>query len=208
MTGELFDAGQLDQFADRIRKSPNKAETAFIEALNKGGEFARQRGVDKIHSELNLTRSYVEKHLQITRQAQPGDLRTVISGRVRPTTLYRYGGNKIATAPARSARRKLKGDKRRGIARGQKAAGIQPFRVKRSGSSTKWAGGFIVFLKRGDARSGNIAMAIRTGKGRDDWRVVYGPSVGSAWKNVRRDVNQEALEVVGAEFQKAFTRIF
>ena len=133
----------------------------------------------------------------------------VITGRARPTTLRTYGGDKIATVAAKSPVRKLKGDRRRRIARGQKAAGIKPFSVKRGGTATRWAGGFIVYLKAGNSlENGNVAMAIRTGKGRDDWKVVYGPSVGSAWKNVRGDIYAEAVQAVASDFQDTFTRIF
>lgn len=207
---DLLDASALlSQFADKIRKAPEKAERSLVTALNKGGELARQRGIDQIHSELNLERGYIEKNLQITRLASPGDLRVVITGRARPTTLRTYGGDKIATVAAKSPVRKLKGDRRRRIARGQKAAGIKPFSVQRGGTATRWAGGFIVYLKAGNSlENGNVAMAIRTGKGRDDWKVVYGPSVGSAWKNVRGDIYAEAVQAVASDFQDTFTRIF
>lgn len=209
MANDLFGTAVLSQFADQVRRTPVKAKQALVVALNAGGVFARQRGVDQIFSELNLQRTYIDQRLEVTREATQGDLSVVISGRARPTTLRSYGGDKIAIAAAKSPRRRLKGDKRRRIAKGQKAAGIKAFKIKRSGTAQKWAGGFIVYLNRGNANDGsNVAMAIRTGTGRDDWRVVYGPSVGSAWKNVREVVSAEALEIVAEDFQKTFTRIF
>lgn len=211
MANEFTGTAILSQFADQVRRTPVKAKQALAVALNTGGEFARQRGVDQIFSELNLQRGYIEKHLEVTRMATKENLSVVISGRARPTTLKTYGGDKIIIAPAKSPKRKLKGDKRRKIARGQKAAGIHPFKVKRSGTAQKWAGGFIIFLKAGNnsdsVKNGNVAMAIRTGKGRDAWRVVYGPSVHSAWKSVRNTVYTDALDVVAEEFQKEFNRI-
>lgn len=201
---DMLDGSRLlDQFSDKIRKSPERAEQALIEALNAGGDFARERGIQKIHAELNLQKDYIDKHLEVTRRAVQGDLRVIITGRRRPTTLYTYGGNEIATTKAKSPLRKLKGDDRRRIRRGQKAAGIKAFKVKRQGPDNKWPGGFLMFLN-----NGNVAMAVRTGKGRNDYEIRYGPSVGSAWSNVRSDVYAESLAVVAENFQKAFTRIF
>lgn len=208
MANDFTGTTVLSQFADQVRRTPVKAKQALVAALNTGGEFARQRGVDQIFSELNLKRTYIDQRLEITRKATAEDLSVVITGRARPTTLKSYGGDKIVTAAAKSPRRKLKGDKRRRIAKGQKAAGIKAFKIKRSGTAQKWAGGFIIYLKSGSANDGsNVAMAIRTGKGRDSYRVVYGPSVGSAWKSVRNAVYEEALGVVAEEFQKEFSRI-
>lgn len=195
------DIADLTRFANRIRRAPEKAEAAFIPAIKAGAEVARERGVDQIHKELNLERSYIADNLEVTTKPKSGDLRAVISGRSRPTQLTRYGGNKIATKAAKSKRRKLRGDSRRGIRKGQKADGIKAFAVQRGGKATRWAGGFIVFLK-----NGNVGLATRTGKGRDDYELNYGTSVGSAWKSVRGDIAPLAFEEVEKRFVKEFGR--
>lgn len=198
------DFQDLNEFAKLIRKSPEKADLAFIEALDKGAEFARTRGIDQIFRELNLDRDYIAKNLAVTSKPKRGDLRSVIGSNPRPVLLPRYGGNKVATVAAKSPRRKLKGDQSRGIARGQKADGIKAFSVKRGGTPKRWGNAFLIRLKG----SGAWGLATREGKGRNNYRIRYGPSVASAWRNVRNDIEADVYDQVAETFSKKFGRLF
>ncbi len=195
----------LDEFAKAIKLLPEKSDAAFVKALNTGAEVARDLGRDEIFRQLNLPRDYIDKHLNVTQTALPNDLTVRISGTRRQTLLTRYiGGDRIKTVAAKSPRRKLKGDRSRGIRKGQKAAGIKAFKVQRGGAAKSWPGGFLIKLK---GRNG-WGLATRTGSGRNDYKVRSATSVGSAWKSVRDDVEGDALKSVEIEFKKEFKRIF
>lgn len=195
---------RLNDLAGKLRSSPEKADRAFITALDSGAEVARQMGSDQIFRELNLERAYIDKHLVVKQKAKRGDLTAKIGATRRPVLLTRYGGDTYNTKPAKSPKRKLRGDASRGIRRGQKAAGIKSFAVQRGGKSTRWAGGFLIKLKG----SGAWGLATRTGPGRKDYELHYGPSVADAWKSVRRDIEANVYLEVEKNFREQFKRFF
>lgn len=201
------DLRELDRFAEAIAKAPEAGERALVKAIDAGADFALKDGIDRITRHLNLPRSYIEGHMKIGQRAKYGDPTAVITGRRRQTTLRTYGGNRYATNAVKN-RRRSKGDRRRGIAKGRKAAGILPFQVTRAKAATGWAGGFIVFLNRGRARDGsNVAMATRNGPERDDFEIHYGPSVGGTWSFMREETRVETIKVIEREFEKEFKRL-
>jgi hypothetical protein len=195
---------ELNDLAKLLRNSPEKADRAFVSALDFGANKARDLGVDQIFRELNLDRAYITKHLVVNQKAKLGDLTSKIGATRRQVLLTRYGGDKIKTTAAKSPRRKLKGDKSRRIRSGQKADGIKAFSVKRGGKKTAWDGGFLIKLSNGNG----WGLAVRTGSARNAYRVKSGPSVADAWKSVRRDIEPEVYEEISKRFRKDFKRFF
>lgn len=191
---------ELQKFAAAIKRYPAEAEKALELALNAGAELALKLGADQIFRELNLEREQITKALSISKKASSGNLSARISAKPRPVLLTRFGGDKVATKAATSPGRKLRGDPSRGIARGQKAAGIKAFSTQRGKAGKAWAGGFLIRLKGGNG----WGLATRTGRGPKAYRIRYGPSVSSAWKSVRGDVSREAF----AEVESVFIREF
>ena len=188
----------------RARRAIAKVDRALAlaarRALSRTATKARMLGAQQISQELNLKRLYIRSKLEISKRPTLRDLEAVIEAKQSPIMLSRYGMRQLMRAAPGA-----KGSPIRGIPPGRKAAGVS-VKVKRRGPRRTMRGAFIAPLgvrKLDDGTTERIlGVAIRTGRTRRSFRVLYGPSVDQAWKSVRRDV----LEKVKPVFRKHFRR--
>lgn len=207
------DVTALRGFAEALERAPLAALEAATIALNEAAHKAREDGINQIASELNLTRDYIGKHLQV-KDSRRTDLVARIRAERRSVLATRYGAAQ-AMEPTVSVGRnalKLKGDPYRSIPKGQKAAGSIPWSVKRGATGPAWRNVFFAHLKT----SGAWGMIRRKGpatKGMGvaaDWKqnleVVHSPSVSQAWGNVLNDVTPAAMALAQERFLEELAR--
>lgn len=155
---------------------PERSTLAAKRAINKTASKARTLGVKEIRDNVALKAKYVRDRIRI-REATVEHLEATVSARKRPSLLSRYGAKQLTQKAQRA-----KGDPSRGIPAGRKQAGVS-VRVKSGGRRKKMRGAFLIKLKAGKVnQAGAIGLAIRTGNGKDDYEVKYGPSIDQAWR--------------------------
>lgn len=173
-----------------LRSVDTESRSALSKAINAVADETRDLAVQKILSQVALSASYVKNRLYISQRASVDDPAAVISGRVRSTQLRRYQGKQLYV------KAKMPGKKR--------LAGVS-VKVKAGGSTKVLKHAWVMKLKYGeiDARMGlTQGIVQRTGTGRNDYRVLYGPSVDQVWSDVREDVKPLIEPRLAAEFLK------
>jgi hypothetical protein len=164
----------LAQFADQRKK----VELAGIRTANKVASKYRTQASRDIRNRYNLNTAYVNDHLRLT-NATRGRTFAEIRATQRGVLLSRYGAKQLTKA-AKFA----KGDARRGIRKGRKQAGVS-FQVLKARGRLSISRFFLIPLKRGSASVGNgMGVAVRTGKGRDDYEVLHSISVDQMFKHL------------------------
>ncbi|MBS4154955.1 phage tail protein [Cobetia amphilecti] len=201
MAATSLDLRDLEGVADAYRLAPKAAAKAAQLALNSAARRARTLGSAAIRQQVALSAGYVNDNLKVRTFATSTDLTTRIAANPRAVLLTRYGA-KIRTVKAKG-RRGLTGDPARGIQAGRKAAGTKGVKIKTGGGTKRLAGAFWVRL----AGSGQWAPVVRTGDGRNDYRVLYGPSVLQVWSDVRSTVAPQAMQHAADEFIRQFDRL-
>lgn len=152
--------------------------TAAVNAVATG---ATTRSKVEVRNEVALPTDYVESRITM-RAATSANPVATITGRDRPTTLARYNTQQLVTAAKRKGG---KGDARRGIPAGMKAAGIS-VNVKKGAPRGNLPHAFFIPLRAGAASGGN-GMGVFT---RKDGRLRhrYGPSIDQILRGVWRDM--------------------
>lgn len=180
----------LDEAKAAFSELPANLRAALIRSINNVVPTAYDLGVEKITSQVALTKTYVKSRLYVSQKASNTDPMAVISGRVRSTQLRRYSGTQLF-APA-----KLPGKRR--------LAGTS-VKVKAGGSPKTLNHAWIIKLKYGeqDAKMGlTMGIAQRTGSGRNDYRILYGPSVDQVWRDAKEEIRPEVEQLLADEWRK------
>lgn len=186
--------GLSDAISDLV-DLPTNMRKALVSAVNAVVPEAYSLSVERITDQVALTKAYVKSRLYISQTATLQDPLAVISGRVRSTQLRRYQGTQLY-APA-----KLPGKRR--------LAGTS-VRVKTGGATKVLNHAWIIKLKYGDldAKAGKtIGIAMRTGSGRNDYRILYGPSVDQVFRDVKDEIRPEVEQMLSAEVLKQMAGI-
>ncbi len=180
-----------------LEKKLKQFEKAIIvaqtRAINKTAKKVKTQAAKKIGSQVALKAGYIKSKLQIIKANNKKD-HAVIFATSRGVLLSRYSNSQL--------RRKSK------ITGKKKSAGIS-VKVKRSGSRKKMRGAFYIRLKS----SGVIGIAVRQKghKGRDNYKVIHGPSVSQVWNGVRDDIKQDAqawfYQIAKHEFKRELRKI-
>lgn len=198
-TGALRD---LDKMVQRLGVD---AERSARMAVNDGARFAVRVGAQDIADELNLTKRYITggsaPRLAVRQFASDADLEAVVTGRDRPTSLARF-----ARSAPKFGRQRL----------------APTVKVAAKGSGERIKGSFFVRLKRGtqmDGENFNVGIAVRLkpgerlpGKrtmavpGRNGFYLLYGPSVGQAYRSSAPRTAPAVGERVGNEFMRQINR--
>lgn len=164
----------LAQFADQRKK----VELAAIRAVNKVGAKYRTQASRDIRSRYNLNTAYVNDHLTFT-NATRGRAFAEIRATQRGVLLSRYGAKQLTKAAKRA-----KGDTRRGISKGRKQAGVS-FQVLKANGRLQIKRFFLIPLRAGVVQAGNgMGVAVRTGKGRDAYKILKSISVDQMFKHL------------------------
>lgn len=202
MTAIVLAEGLAD-VAHYFERLPEIASEAAYFALNDTGRDAVPLIKRHVRRQVNFPSGYLNsQRLGVTRRASRTDLRLFISGRDRPTSLARF---------APGATQHITGQPERPIFVKVKGAGGQQIRLKRA---------FIVKLK-----NGNTGLAIRLPSGQapdqayrpvqltrnqgkhDGAWLLYGPSVDQVLGNIRKDVEDDVLEILNSRFIHQFERL-
>lgn len=176
---KITGVAQLRSAAASLRAVPDAAQRAGYRAVNAVAAKVATQAKRDISSQINLTQAYIGDQMR-TDKAGPNKPVATIRMRMRAIRMARFDAKQI-TAPAPRA----KGDIRRGIGKGRKAAGVST-RISRQGGRTSRKAGFLLPLRAGKADGGNgFGVFVRTGKGRDDIEHKYGPSPDQLFRRWR-----------------------
>lgn len=176
----------LGKYIQDINSIPERQRKAIVAAINRTADRARTAAQRKILQQVNLTASYLNDRLTVSKKASGLSYEAQISARSRPTSLARFitgtpgrGGVSVAVKP--------------GIAR----------YLKRS------------FVFRGGANKQNALLAVRTDGGKpkgaykpirleDNLWLVYGPSVEQLYRDAkdqyRPELDKETADFLESEY--------
>lgn len=174
-----MNAGELDAAKRMLGELDNATVRALVRAVNHAAQRARTMGSRLIRDEVKLSATYVNDRLKVSQKASSADPTAMISGRGRATQLSRFSSRQLTT------KAKLPGKQRLAGARVE----VKPGRQK------VLPGGWVMDLK-----GGNRGVVVRTGTGKNDYKVLYGPSVDQLWQRVREQIAPEVDDVLLVEF--------
>ena len=173
----LRNAREIEKDIAQLRKALTLGTTR---ALNKTARSAKTKGAKEIRKQINLKAKLIKGKLILHKASKKKDV-AIISALGRGTLLTNYPNKQLT---------------KKAINGGRKNAGIR-IKVKRKGASFKLKRGFYIKLNRGtEAGAGKMAIAYRTGKGRKDFAIAYGPSVSQVWNKTRDMVTPETLKTL------------
>ena len=201
-----FDTSELVEQADRIAMldSTTLAEMR-LDAVNVVSLTVREKSIDQTHTELNLSRDYIEARIARA-EAKGPTARARITSEVRGATLQRFGaqqevapvnwsnsriealGHKFGKWPGWTYR---KGDASRGIDEDDKAAGVS-VDVNRKGAKTITSA-FTMPLKN----SNGTGVFRREG---GEVKHLYGPSVYQVFRRYITTNEQAIADTLRDEF--------
>ncbi|THF61397.1 hypothetical protein E6C76_20150 [Pseudothauera nasutitermitis] len=169
--------GQLKRATARLRTVAEISERAGYRATNAVlGKLETQVKRD-IGSHLNLPQSYLREQMRTTK-AGPSNNVAYIRMRIRAVRLARFDARQITAETARA-----KGDPRRGIPAGRKAAGVS-VKVMRRGGRKTMPGAFMLPLRAGKIGSGNgMGIFVREGSNAALRAERLGFKVGESGRN-------------------------
>lgn len=160
---------------DFIRKLGDQAIEVLAQTLNEAGKDLRQKAIDEIGRQLNLPRDYISRHVTVRERATRARLQVTISAESRPVLLERYDSQQ-QYKPGKT------------VPQVNDGVTVQ---VKAGGSRKRIRQGFFIRLRGSDT----IGLAMRTGKGQDNYKVLHGPSVAQAYSSVRDDIEPTSDEL-------------
>ncbi|WP_435234481.1 phage tail protein [Psychromonas sp. PT13] len=178
----------------RINQLSSEVNKAQVSAINRATRKALTLAVNNIKSQVNLKAPYIRSKLKVYQRATAQNPEGVLGAESRGVLLDRFDGQQIVTKAKHPNR--SKGDPLRGIASGYKSKGVT-VKVKAKGAA-KFMPGFYIPLNNGNGANG-MAIAVRTGRGQKDYKVLYGPSVSQTFNYVRNDISAQTQEIVISE---------
>lgn len=169
-----------------------KAETLVARvvrrAVNRAARHGRTVASRGIRDRVALKASYVNRHLRVT-PARGNSTTAVIRATRRPVLLSRYGARPL-TRKTKTPGHKLKGQPAHQVAAGRKLTGVS-VKVGKNKPRKRMRGAFFIRLRG----SGATGVAVRTGRGRDDYKVLHGPSVDQVFRRGAREEARDAARV-------------
>ena len=211
------------QVSIEVQGLSDKLPGSIAAGLNRAAAEVRKQSVAKIVSQVRLPESYVSSKVGVNSPATPANLKVSISADKRGTNLFRYGATQLTTdtnwdlakylavfgvstarPPIRNKNgtvfapqfQKRKGDSRRGIAPGRKAAGVR-VNVK---TPTVMRHVFMLPTMRNGQDSGKFILVQRRAAGSARLKALYGPSVDQMviriWGKDKRDIADKVEEYV------------
>lgn len=204
MTVELDIAG-FAKFAQGMRGMEASVESSARIAINDGARFATRVGAKAITDDLNLTSKYLtggpSPRLGVSRFASDSSLEAVVTGRDRPTSLARFArGAPVFGHQKRSPTVKVN---RAGAGQRVNNSFFVRLRSGKEMSADNYNVGIAVRLKPGETIRGKNVMA-RPGK--RGFYLLYGPSVGQAYRTASEKTAPAVAERVTSEFLRQLAR--
>ncbi|XZG69242.1 phage tail protein [Chitinibacteraceae bacterium HSL-7] len=181
-------AAQLAAASLRLQGMPDALRGAGIRAVNAVLPELLPEAREQIGATVRLRDGYVRERTTLVLAAQSSGGIGYLIARERATRLTTYQSRQVTTAAP-----KARGDRLRGIARGQKQAGVAVAVLRDEAPSAGAGRWFLVPLKRGRVARGNgFGVFERTGRGRNAIRHLYGPSVATVFRWVLPEVTEVA----------------
>lgn len=182
--------GQKD-LEKKLRKVKGAISKGTVRSINNTAKKVKTQAAKQIGQEVVLTAGYIKKKLQITKARRNKEF-AVIFATKRGILLSRFS-NKQLTRKAKQG--------------GKKNAGIS-VKVGRKQPRKKMRGAFYIRLK-GSSVTG-IAIRKKGAKGRNNFKVIHGPSVSQVWNNIKVNMEQDiqswyydiARHEIGRELKK------
>lgn len=226
----------LDASSRLARIESSLIGTTAIKSINKVADRTFGIAKMKMLSGINLSEADFTEGMQLDKATDPLKPEATIVGKrksMRPTTMRRYfvdlilaqnrwsnsfvaskiaagAHNRIPPGTARLPWKMRVGDKRRGIPAGQKARGVQVEVVRgRVKSAQRW---FLLPTKNGllPARVKKNAEKRWGRKGRNNYEVVYGPSIWQLFKaqipGMREGVIEDLRKTLSADIRDDFLK--
>lgn len=201
-----IDVDQVGALADKLgRLTPDRVGALLVGAINATVDTAYDMSRKAILNGINLTDDYVQARMTVEHASENKPVARIVAfgGKGYTASLSHYGAMQ-ETQPVQNPSRS-KGDPARGIASGQKAAGLS-VEVTR-GSRKPVAHGFTMPGKRD--REGNLLVFTRDGAGKIKSRV--GPSVYQLFRvagakiegQVADDLQSAVVDAAEAQLLKA-----
>lgn len=175
-------ANDIAQALAFFKNMQGAAQEALAATLNEAGKKLRIDAIAEIGSQLNLPPEYIGRHISVRERANIRNLRVTISAESRPVLLERYDSEQHWRAGKTVA---------------QRTDGVS-VQVKRTGPRKKLYSGFFLRLRGSDT----IGLAMRTGPGKKDYKVLHGPSVAQAYGSVRSDIEPTQDELLALFFER------
>ncbi|MCE7521960.1 hypothetical protein [Alloalcanivorax xenomutans] len=175
---------------DALAQLSGLARQGSRELLDAGAKAGRELTIRRIGQGLALERSYIARHLRATSAVQKGDSwEARIQATRRGVLLTRFPYRQL-----RAANRSKSGTKRAGISgeivRGRRYTQPRFFAIPKL---------------RG---SGATGIAVRTGKGRNAYKVLRGPSVSQAFQLHRTDLSDELQRELAQQYVQRVRAIY
>lgn len=163
-----------------IRSVPDASARAAYRAANQVASKVSVMARRDIAAQVNLPQSYIGEQMKTSPATQAMPV-AVVRMRMRAVRLARFSASQITKAAPRA-----KGDARRGIVAGRKQSGVS-VKVARKGSRRLMPGAFLLPLRAGKEGGGNgLGVFVRTGKGPDAIKHLYGPSPDQLFRRWRK----------------------
>lgn len=188
-----IDLSSVAGLADKLASLDSKEfGRVALDAVNAAADEVYQLVVPRLNASINLPDNYVRDRMQIvhgTSTDRPASKIVATGSKPSMTQLARYS-LKQEIQPNKWKRSGRKGDASRGIPLGSKQAGVS-VEVTR-GSRKLVERGFLIELNNGNG----FGIATRTGTGKKDYRIRYGPSVYQLFKVAAAGVLDEAADIL------------
>lgn len=198
-----FDVTKVDGLADKLSELGADAfADAALVAVNSAAQDVYDLVRPRMVKTLNLTQEYVAQRMQLKFGTDPGNIKAqiiAVGSKPAMTQLARYDARqlvKTALVPKRA-----KGNPKLGIPKGMKQAGVSVEVLR--GSVKPIPNAFLVELRNGNG----LGVATRTGKGRKDYRIRYGPSVYQMFKYAAEQVTDEASDLIAERLATEAARV-
>lgn len=190
----VFAVEGLDQLKS-FDELPQDIVKAARQAVNKTADRARTRAAKLMREQVNFGASYLhpsQGRLTVPERAQGLQLRAVVRGRRRPTSLARF-----VSGGATPGRRGVSVEVKPGRVRAMKRSFLMRLKAGNNSIDTKF----------------NLGLAVRTSGqkparaykpvpvGKNLW-LVYGPSVDQVFRSVAQDITPEMTDFLENEFRR------
>lgn len=170
-------------------------------AINKSVAKTKTAVNSAIREQINLPAAYVREKLK-TQSATPSELSGRVYGEKRGILLSRFSANALLQK-SKSLPSRLKG--RAGLSDGSVSFDAIPagkklkqisVKIKTHGSRQKLKL-FPIRLRGSNA----IGLAVRTGKGKRDYKILYGPSISQVFNTLKDGLEGDASREFLAQFE-------
>lgn len=162
LTVDIENVRQIERLLTGI---PDGAQRAMTEALNKTAAKARLEGIKGIRQDVRLTAAYLKTKIwgpdeRPYNRATFNRLVSMVNAETRGLRMVQFLTTPIGSKPIKT-------------------------KIKPSGASTEWPGGFFIRLRAGSQAGTQYGLFVREG---GNLKHVYGPSASQVWTEVKDEI--------------------